>query len=426
MDTNLLTLKMSNKTITNSIHISKYILVYLFAFQVLTLDSIASFNHHLPKIIYFTHKSINLKKTTSKSKKSTVKKINNSKQQLPKTTKIYSPTEYINQLKDYDEANGIKLRTFHGPLNINLLDLDLNKVKIQPALSSQTFGHLATLSDIAKSHHALAAVNANYFKNSGIPLGTLIINNQWITGPIFNRIAIGIDNQANLFMNNTNFHATLYSSNPKIFKYWINNLNQPRRNGSRAIIYNNFWGKALELKANSLIITVAKNGEVTDITKSSKVKIPQNGYLICDRCNSPLNNLHIGDFLFCTYESYPTSWNTMKEAISGGPCLIKNGKLFLDLKAENFHNSWTSSKIDARTAIGYSSNNHLYIATIEGHHSLWDLAKFMKIIGVENALNLDGGGSTSMMLGNKVLTHHKNQRKIETALLVLPKDIQNN
>ena len=408
----------------------RYIFILALSLFLAQVQSFASINGHLFKTkvgkLVVTSKKKQRPSTKVCLKPKHARKSKNSKLSLLDSKRAYSPVNFIGKLTTTSQGNGITLMTYHGPLNINVLDLDLNKVEIEPAITANSFGKLTTLPYIVKSHHALAACNANYFKTDGTPLGTLIINNHWVTGPIFNRIALGIDNNENLYMNNINFHATIYTSNPKIFTYWINNLNQPRRTGSRAIIYNSYWGQKLNLRAKGLNIVVDSLGKIISINHTSSIDIPHNGYVISDRNNSPLNNLKVGDSVLCLYDSSPNAWNSMKEAISGGPCLIKNGKLFVDLKQENFRKSWTSSSITARTAIGFDKNKHLFITTIEGHHSLWDLAKFMKSIGIENALNLDGGGSTSLMLGNKILTHQKNQRKIETALLILPKDKQNN
>jgi hypothetical protein len=111
------------------------------------------------------------------------------------------------------------------------------------------------------------------------------------------------------------------------------------------------------------------------------------------------------------------------QAVSGGPGLIRNGKLYVDLKDENFRKTWTSSSIHARTALGVTRNNHLILATIEGPHTLWDVAKMLQRLGCVDAMNLDGGGSTTMVINGNIVTRNRNsfQRRVAASLAVLPR-----
>jgi hypothetical protein len=101
--------------------------------------------------------------------------------------------------------------------------------------------------------------------------------------------------------------------------------------------------------------------------------------------------------------------------------LIKDGHLYLDLKSENFRKSWTGAQIHARTAAGVTADNHLLLATIEGPHTLWDVAKFLHKLGAVDAMNLDGGGSTTMVVHGNTVTRNANshQRHVASSIAVV-------
>ena len=64
-----------------------------------------------------------------------------------------------------------------------------------------------------------------------------------------------------------------------------------------------------------------------------------------------------------------------------------------------------------RTAIGYINDNTLVFVVSDGRTneseglSLYQLATFMKNLGVKSAYNLDGGGSSTMVFQGKVINN---------------------
>ena len=122
-----------------------------------------------------------------------------------------------------------------------------------------------------------------------------------------------------------------------------------------------------------------------------------------------------------------TSVNISKAtlALGGGPVLVRNGK----------EEAWPSKKGIAdyvqprhpRTAIGFNAR-YLYLVAVDGRQpelsvgmSLVELASLLKQIGCTDALNLDGGGSTTFWLNGKVMNSpsDKHERAIANALVIL-------
>lgn len=102
-------------------------------------------------------------------------------------------------------------------------------------------------------------------------------------------------------------------------------------------------------------------------------------------------------------------------ALSGIPLLISDGKIFESLykKDGQFY-----INAHARTAIGITSDGSILIAVIEHHYpkdneiklpqaqkglTILQLAQLLKDQGCEYAINLDGGGSSTLWIDGKVV-----------------------
>lgn len=98
----------------------------------------------------------------------------------------------------------------------------------------------------------------------------------------------------------------------------------------------------------------------------------------------------------------------MKTAVGGGPVLLQNGDIKISNEEElKFYGKAINDK-HPRTAMGYTANNKLIILVIEGRHpgtaegaTLTQQAQIFKDLGCVEALNLDGGGSSCMLVNGK-------------------------
>ena len=101
-------------------------------------------------------------------------------------------------------------------------------------------------------------------------------------------------------------------------------------------------------------------------------------------------------------------WENVKHIISGGPYLVKNSEVFVDMSAQKLQ---SIGGRNPRTAIGYTKDNDLILITADGREgssiglTLVELANLMKSLGCTNAINLDGGGSTVMYVNGQIVNH---------------------
>lgn len=118
-----------------------------------------------------------------------------------------------------------------------------------------------------------------------------------------------------------------------------------------------------------------------------------------------------------------------RDILVSGPLLIHKGELTSPQRIPfnlNRH---------PRTAIGINGKGHFLLVTVDGRHAeaagmnMWELQALMQSLGCTDALNLDGGGSTTMYIRGKGIVNypsdnrsfdHEGERRVSNAILVMP------
>ena len=136
-----------------------------------------------------------------------------------------------------------------------------------------------------------------------------------------------------------------------------------------------------------------------------------------------------GEFEFVTEGE--TSAETLLEngalqVFSFGPVLLEDGSISV---TENEEVGMAMAS-NPRTAIGYLGKNH-YVFVVSDERtsesaglSLYELASFMKSLGVSDAYNLDGGGSSTMVFKGEVINtpttngHSSEERAVSDILYI--------
>ena len=289
------------------------------------------------------------------------------------------------------------------PVKINIVELSTevnDSLLIEPAIASKTLSSKSTISDIAKKENAIVAINGGFFKpQTGVPLGTLMIDKKVYTGPIYDRVAMGIFDEG-YGMARVQLKAKLDTN---IGGLKIDNINQPRMLSTHTIVYTRDWGETTPISPKYGAQLVIDNGKLITFTKNS-VKIPENGYVVIGP-EKKLEAFSKAKRFKLDIKINP-DWKDVNHIISGGPYLVKGNEIFVDMTAQKLS---AIGGRNPRTAIGYTKDNHLILLTADGREgssiglTLMELAHLMKELGCVNAMNLDGGGSTVMYVKGKIV-----------------------
>lgn len=302
----------------------------------------------------------------------------------------------------------IKLTKYYSgrPVRINVVEVDMKLAEdfeLTPALSSDTtLNSRRTISTIAKNNNAIVALNGTYFKpQTGVPLGTLMINEKMYTGPIYDRVAMGIfDDRFDIAR--ISLDASVKGSGKTIK---VNNINQPRMLSTHVIVYTPEWGKYSPAAPKYGVGLQVTDNKITKASANA-VQIPSNGYVISGP-KSVLYALLSKKDLELSVKTVP-EWKGVKHIISGGPYLVKDGKVYVDMTAQKLQ---AIGGRNPRSAIGYTADNNIILVAVDGREgssigmTLMELANFMQSIGCVGAINLDGGGSTVMFVNGRVVNN---------------------
>jgi len=98
----------------------------------------------------------------------------------------------------------------------------------------------------------------------------------------------------------------------------------------------------------------------------------------------------------------------MKTAIGGGPVLVQGGKIKITNEEELKFTGKAINDKHPRTCMGYTKDGYLIIMAIQGRFpgiaegaTLEQEARLLIELGCQEALNLDGGGSSCMLVNGK-------------------------
>jgi exopolysaccharide biosynthesis protein len=103
-----------------------------------------------------------------------------------------------------------------------------------------------------------------------------------------------------------------------------------------------------------------------------------------------------GNVIIAPSSEYDSASRSLKECSGGGVILL------MDSQIQGGYVNGSSR--DPRTALGYTSENVVWILAVDGRHkgtegmTYLEMAHIFKALGCVAAVNLDGGGSTQMLV----------------------------
>ncbi|MGY4688874.1 S-layer homology domain-containing protein [Salibacterium sp. K-3] len=139
------------------------------------------------------------------------------------------------------------------------------------------------------------------------------------------------------------------------------------------------------------------SGEVTAIrpySEAGNAPIPENGFVLSARGNryDQLQDVSVGDNLTVS-ASINDKWKDASFILGSGPQLVRNGEVAITMDSD----SWRYTSKTARTAVGVDeTGENVYMVTMD-NANIRDIARYMRDIGADRALNFDGGGSSTMV-----------------------------
>ena len=312
-------------------------------------------------------------------------------------------------LKNYDRF------TEKGWLNINILEVDLKDEYTEVGLlnSSDGLNTFQTVYQMAnKEDNVVAAINGDFFNGTSVngnTIGLSIKDGKILTTTYYENetkdtfASFILDEENEAWFDYFTHKVTLKNKKNKK-ELSIAEYNKVSTNYEYPVLYTSDWGPQSYGSKLSLTEMFVVNGKVKEIRENGEpFEIPEDGFVIAtygETAKQMMEDFKKGNRVELDVEM-DLDIEAVKMAVSGGAILLENGEI-----PEKFTANITGS--NPRTAIGLSEDGEtLYLITVDGRQASSigmtqkELAEFLKEKGIYNAMNLDGGGSTTM-IGRKL------------------------
>ena len=336
---------------------------------------------------------------------------------LPKVSMLSSPNRLvIDLLKNYQSrseyviAPGLIYREFlagrsAGPVRAHLLEVDFKAgYALRPVLSNDSVAGIEALSEMAARSQAVAMINGPYYMRSGEILGLLKIDQMLVSTPDTPRTSFGVLPDGKIIFDSPAFtgHVEL----PDKTRIPIDGVNRGRGE-SELILYNTYYAY-WTLTVGGGREFLVRDGRIVDIRNDNSVI--SEGTVVLSASGRQawlMADLKIGDSLKIVQTLGPV-WDKVTQAVGAGPCLVKNGEIYMTTLGEEFGSDVAGGRAP-RTALGITKDGKALLVVVDGRsrssvgYTLLELARFMLEQGAVEAMNLDGGGSSQMIIGSQIV-----------------------
>lgn len=336
------------------------------------------------------------------------------------------------------------------PWTINILEIDITNPFITLETVKASKGGREQLKALEKTssmanrknyagHTVIGAVNGDFYNTTtGEPINVQVENGEILKRP-YPRSVFGTTINKKPFIEIFNFSGKLIVRDSSRS---IDGINEARGT-DMLILYNSYFGDSTGTNqwGSEVLIRALNQWVVNDtvfcvvdtiVSQVGSMRIPVGRAVLSGhgRAGEFLrNNLRIRDTVKILLQLNPNVGKIF-QAIGGLPRIIRNGQNVVaqTYQQEGASSSFTYSR-HPRTAIGFSRDStKIYFITVDGRQAssvgmtLDELANFMLTLGIWHAVNLDGGGSTTMVVRGKVVNSPSDatgERSVSNAILVV-------
>ena len=345
--------------------------------------------------------------------------------------------------KSHQVVEGLRLMRIYD----NELGTRIKVLKVDPAspltldlgLSNGVLPERETTRSIAGRHNALAAVNASFGLSWGRPLGVFAEDGSLKATPIAEGGAFAMDKSETVAHIGHPDVSIAVRNRQTDAKWFIKDWNDQYPNRDRISGYTAAGGEVVPPPRYSCAVRLQPKTRMhwgrNDIGLWRRYVIAQK------RCGEERLALRGGIVLAAAEDSkgaekiklarrgqtvdmgWSVGWAGVMDVLGGSPVMMDEGQVIIE-PCDAY-----VCKRHPRTGVGVTAGGDILLVTADGRQegsnglTIVQFAFLMKWLGAMEAINLDGGGSTTMVLKDKIInvpSDPSGERAVSSALLVLP------
>lgn len=332
-----------------------------------------------------------------------------------------------------------------GPIAVYLLRLDPNRAQIESGLSNDEVMEAERVDGIAARTGAIAAVNAGFFNvKNGEPAGLLKVAGELVSDNTLTRGAVAIHTPPGARQEYDFDQAAVrlqarFRADTQDASVPVDGVDTTRERG-KLMLYTPKYHADTDTAPNGTEWILQGNPlKVVDIRRDlGKTAIPRDGAVLSFgglEPPAPLDWLLPG-----TAVTFEPIWkilngtpverfDTARDVINGAGLLVRNGVTMSNwLATENLQPGTFTDVRHPRTLIGIDRRGDLWLVAIDGRQPSYsvgmtfaELLALCRRLDLQQALNLDGGGSTTMVVKGVIVNKPSDAagpRPVSDAILV--------
>ena len=330
-----------------------------------------------------------------------------------------------------------------GPWKIHVLEVDPKRIEVRVAHAYDAAIGLETTAALADRRGALAAINGGYFYMEGLlagdSRGALQIEGRLLSEPDRGRASVGFfvrDAIVRSVFGRLGFRDEVRLADGEAIP--LDGLNR-RREPSEIVLYTPEFHRTT-LTSSEGVEVVIQNGHITEIREGAGSSvIPSTGMVVSigsERVQGVLPRMRSGANVSVQTDLLPLlpdpegEWQKAEHIVSGGPLLLWKGRRLEEPEKESISRVFLLAR-HPRTAVGVRADGTLLLVTVDGRRpeesvgmSLPELTDLMLELGSVSAINLDGGGSTTMVIEGRIVNRPSSSggaRRNADAILLYPR-----
>lgn len=308
-----------------------------------------------------------------------------------------------------------------GSKNITVVWANMkdNKIRIESVLAEGKIGATDSLASIVQSAgntdgYAIGGINGSFFNAYADmqPSGTLMSAGEVLhianTGSV---LAISGNNEVSV---DPLYVKILGGSNGQWdwpYSWYAWNINHYYTDAAATMIFTPEY--AGPKPSHDFTAIEVDKGIVTKISKGS-FSIPNEGFLVLTKDTKVIDVFEVGreaayktdyyinDFSSTRNSGVSLNYDEIRTVIGAGPTLVKDGKLKADAAAEGFTEGKITTNAATRSLIGVTADGKLGMAVVDGV-TIKQLGEIALALGMVEAMNLDGGGSSGLYYNGSYL-----------------------